>query len=101
VSNGTVEQGAEIGKGIGAMLPGPGGLITEIIAAGGLAAFYAALKAARRKRLEEYGLSEEDIAEDDGLRAKVEARASHEVKQRLARHVAAKKRRALPTGTPG
>lgn len=98
-STGTVEQGVEIGRGVSGMLPPPGGLIAEIVLAGGAAAFYAALKAARRKRLEEYGLTEEDIAEDKELRAKVEARASHQVKQRIA--TIARKRKASPTGTPG
>lgn len=99
VSTGNVEQATQTAGSFTGMLPGPFGFVAEGILGAITLGTALALRAARKKRLEEYGLTEDEIVEDPQLRAKVEARASHEVKQRIA--TAAKKRKALPTGTPG
>lgn len=87
VSANTVEQGVDLARGISGALPPPAGLVAELIGAGGLAAFYAALRHQRRKRLEELGLNEELIelaAEDPEVAKKIDERGSSEARRRLA-----------------
>lgn len=96
VSTGNVEKATQTAGSFTGMLPGPFGFVAEGVLGAITLGTALALRAARKKRLEEYGLTEEEIMEDSNLRAKVEARASHEVKQRLS-----KKRKAAPTGMPG
>lgn len=99
VSANTVEQGVDIARGISGALPPPAGLVVELIGASGLAAFYAALRHQRRKRLEEYGLNEELIelaADDADVARKVEEQGSSEAKRRLADKRARKRRSKAP-----
>lgn len=84
VSTGNVENATQAASSLTGMLPGPFGFIAEGVLGAVTLATALALKAARKKRLEEYGLTEDEIIEDPQLRAKVEARASHEVKARIA-----------------
>lgn len=99
VSANTVEQGVDLARGISGALPPPAGLVVELIGAGGLAAFYAALRHQRRKRLEELGLNEELIelaADDADVAKKVEEQGSSEAKRRLADKRARKRRAKAP-----
>lgn len=95
VGSDTVEQAVDLGKGLAQALPPPAGLIAEILGGGLLAGTALALRAARRRRLEELGLTEELIelaAEDPEVAKKIDERGSSEARRRLADKRARKRR---------